>query len=186
MKLLDIIENVYKENNTPFILNDFTKHFYQYSLYLVADTVCIYDLNNRYEEDYNKDIMSFKIDLYKSGWEPVKIEKYMCKYILKIPYHNTDNELINNTYHNLKEQLKLTINKKDKKVGRPKLPDSIKNYLKQKHLQKTKKNMNTTYDHSKKYKFIKDNLLTSNELSYLETVVEDEIILKKLKNLQAY
>jgi hypothetical protein len=184
MKLIDIIKQVYNTNNIPLILNSFTKDFYQYSLYLVADTICISDINDRYEPDYDKDRMFFRIELYKCGWDPVTIEKYIHKYILKLPYHNTEEKIINEMYHNLKEQLKITIKQKDKSVGRPKLPESIKNYVKQKHLQKTKVNMNITYQHSKKYKFIKDNLLTLNDITYLESVVTDKTLLEKLKKLQ--
>jgi hypothetical protein len=196
LKVLEIIKSVNEKYDNPYILNMFTIDMHHHMTDIIAQTIGITNIKERYSIDYEqvKDRLFFRIELYKDGWEPEQIEHYLCKHILKCDYHNTDKALVNNMYHNLTEKLKITNKYKDRKVGRPTLPETVKEYIKEKHSQKTRKNMELTYDYSKKYKKLKDNLLTNKETeflcNYLKTFPDNisfneaTTMIEKLRNLK--
>ena len=196
LKVLEIIKSVNEKYDNPYILNIFTIDMHHHMTDIIAEIIGVTNIKERYSIDYNevKYTLFFRVELYKDGWDPEQIEHYLCKHILKCDYHNTDKALINNMYHNLMERLKITNKHKDRKVGRPTLPESLKIHLKEKHSIKTRKNMELTYDYSKKYKQIKDNLLTHKETeflcNYLKTFPDNisfneaTIMMEKLRNLK--
>jgi hypothetical protein len=196
LKVLEIVNKVNEKYDNPYILNIFTIDMYHHMTDIIAETIGVNNIKERYSIDYDqvKERLFFRVELYKDGWEPEQIEYYLCKHLLKCDYHNTDKALINNMYHNVMEKLKITNKHKTKKVGRPNLPETVKEYLKEKHSQKTRKNMELTYDNSKKYKQIKDNLLTHKETEFLCNYLKsfpDNIsfneatnIIEKLRNLK--
>ena len=197
LKVLEIIKSVNEKYDNPYIINNFTIDMHHHMTDIIAETIGITNIKERYSIDYEqvKERLFFRVELYKDGWEPEQIEHYIYKHLLKCDYNNTDKDLINNMYHNLMEKLNITNKYKHKKVGRPSLPETVKMYLKEKHSQKTRKNMEITYDYSKKYKQIKDNLLTHKEVKFLCDYLEnspDNIsfneatnIIQKLRNLKA-
>jgi len=169
LKILEIIKKINDLYNTQYIINIFTKDMYHYMVNHMAEKVCMSSIKEKYEIDYDEfqERMFFRIELYKDGWDLEQIENYICKHMLKCDYHNTDKDLIINLYQNITTSLKITNKDKPKKVGRPTLPVTLKKYIREKHSQKTKKNMEITYEYSKRYKKIKDNLLTENEYNFL-------------------
>jgi hypothetical protein len=194
LKILEIIKKVNESYNVKYVMNDFTKDMHHYMVNIMAESIGMSNIKEKYEIDYEEvqERMFFRIELYKDGWEPEQIEKYICKYILKCDYHNTDKDLVLNMYHNIMEKLKISNKNKPKKVGRPNLPESLKKYIKGKHSEKTKKNMDLTYDYSKKYKQIKDNLLTEDEYKFLYEYLKTfpvsfnktTTMIEKLRNLK--
>lgn len=196
LKILEIVKKVNEIHNTSYVVNTFTKDIYHYSANIISKFIGLENIKEKYEDDYEKvqERMFFRFELYKEGWEPEKIEHYICNHLLKCDYHNTDKELIYNMYHNIMETTKNKHKYKNRKVGRPNLPQTLKLYLKEKHSQKTRKNMEVTYDYSKKYKQIKDNLLTDKEseflCNYLKTFPDNisfneaTTIIEKLRNLK--
>ncbi len=196
LKVLEIVKAVNEKYDNPYVMNVFTKDIYHYTANIIASSISLENIKEKYEIDYDEvqERMFFRIELYKDGWEPEQIENYICKYLLKCEYHNTDKELIYNMYHNIMEKLKINNKNKHKKVGRPNLPESLKLYIKEKHSKKTRKNMELTYDYSKRYKQIKDNLLTEKEHNFLYeylkkfpkdiTFNETTTIIEKLRNLK--
>lgn len=196
LKILEIVKKVNETYDNPYLLNFFTIDMHHHMIDIIAETIGVTNIKERYSIDYSqvKDRLFFRVELYKDGWDPEQIEHYLCKHILKCDYHNTDKDLVNNMYHNLMEKLKISNKYKTKKVGRPNLPETVKDYLKEKHSEKTRKNMELTYDYSKKYKQIKDNLLTHKEAKFLCNYLEkfpDNIsfneattMIEKLRNLQ--
>jgi len=180
LKIIDIIKAVYESKNEPIILNEFTKDFYQYSIISFSE-----GLKSHTYDDYDPERMSLRLDLYTSGWEPSNIENYLYKHLLKRPYHNTDISVINSMYISLSEQLKLVINKREKIKGRPPLPPLVKDYLKRKQLQKSKRVMDSTYENSKKYIKLKQFLLLPEEIDYIITNIKGRSdIIDKISHLK--
>lgn len=180
MKIIDVIKAVYKSKNEPIILNEFTKDFYQYSIISLSE-----GLKAHTEKEYNSERMSLRLDLYTDGWEPYNIETYLYKKLLKRPYHNTEITIINNMYNSLSKQLNLVINKREKIKGRPPLPPLVKDYIKRKNLEKSKKVMDTTYENSKKYTELKQFLLSSDEIDFIvKSIGERTDIIEKIIHLK--
>lgn len=180
MKIVDIIKTVYASKNEPIILNEFTKDFYQYSIISFSE-----GLKNHTEKDYDSERMSLRLDLYTNGWEPYNIETYLYKKLLKRSYHNTDISIINNMYNSLSKQLKLIIVKREKIKGRPPLPPLVKDYIKRKNLEKSKKVMDTTYENSKKYTELKQFLLSPEEIDFIVNSIETrQDIIEKIIHLK--
>ncbi len=88
-------------------------------------------------------------------------------------------------YISLSEQLKLVINKREKIKGRPPLPPLVKDYLKRKQLQKSKRVMDSTYENSKKYIKLKQFLLLPEEIEYIITNIKGRTdIIDKIRHLK--
>ena len=128
--------------------------------------------------------MIFRIELYKEGWTHKQIEHYIYKYLLKDECNNTNPMLIEIMYHNLIEKVKIYNKYKIQKIGRPSIPQPLKQYIKNKTLKKIKDNMRLKYKYSKCYEDIKYNLLTLEEKEYIIGKIGDrKDIVNKLNNL---
>lgn len=180
MKIIEVIKAVYVSKNEPIILNEFTKDFYQYSIISLSE-----GLKGHTDKDYDSERMTLRIDLYTNGWEPYNIETYLYKKLLKRPYHNTEISIINNMYNSLSKQLKLIIIKREKIKGRPPLPPLVKDYIKRKNLEKSKKVMDITYENSKKYTELKQFLLSPEEIDFIvRSIGERTDIIEKIIHLK--
>jgi replicative DNA helicase len=73
---------------------------------------------------------------------------------------------------------------KEKRLGRPTLPVSLKKYIKNKHQTKIRKVMKEKYDFFNKYENIKNNLLSKEEFEEIKSKIDNKSILRKLFNLQ--
>ena len=146
------------------------------------------DVKKRYTDDYDEvqERMMIRIELYKEGWEFYKIEKYIRDNITKdysIKLDELNLEVCLCLYSKVAYILGLEKGKKDTKVGRPKLPDKIRDYINNKNKEKMKNNMRNKYKDLERYEKVKYNLLTPEEYDKIKEKIEDESILKKLEKL---
>jgi hypothetical protein len=143
-KIIDIEEEVYERN-----LNQTERDFFQYNLILGKDIMELTeeDIKTRFTDEYEgvKDRMFFRIELYKHGWSIDQIESYIYKYMLKMERPIINDVIHVNYYHNVMNCLKIIKNSMCKSKGRPKLPSSLSDYLKQKHTDLVKNNMREIY-----------------------------------------
>jgi hypothetical protein len=193
LKFIDITLSLHKKYNISIQYNQTVYDFYQHFGKMLAnyfESMNEEKIKLRYTDDYSavEERMFFRMELYKFGWKPPQIENYIYKYLLKrkekLNFNNsTQLQLYYNLYHNTSIKLNLVINKRinERKVGRPKLPNELKNYLKKKHLTKVRENMKHTYEGYKEYKNLKNNLLTQDEYELLVKSIEDYTKLKKEK-----
>ena len=147
------------------------------------------DIKKRYTDHYEEveERMMFRLELYKDGWDIEQIERYISKYLLHEEEFVLPNDIIlSEGYYNIIDRL-YYIRKKDniRKKGRPSLPNSLKEYLKNKHNLKVRDMMTGIYKNSNEYKRIKEYLLSPEEIKILKELipVEHEDILYKISNL---
>jgi hypothetical protein len=185
LNIIEIFSQSYSKYNINCIINSFTKDMYQYTSYLFAEMIQYKNIKNRFLDPFEEIIerMMFRIELYKEGWSYKQIENYICKYLLKEPYHNSENTLIEVMYHNLLEKIKLHNKYMEKKKGRPSLPLTLKEYVKNKTLKRTKENMRQKYRYSKYYENIKNNLFTNEEFDFISHNIKGRPdLINKLNN----
>ncbi len=188
MKILDISQEVRKKYNTILPLNKTLKDIIQHSLKLYVDycNIPLKMIKERYTDNFEKveERMMFRIELYKDGWTIEQIERYVYKYLLKEEYPNLELELYECLYNNIMKRQEIYKQEKEKKLGRPSLPSSLKEYIKNKHQIKIKDNMRQKYAFSNKYESIKDYLLTKEEIEEIKCKVSNENIINKIVKLQ--
>lgn len=198
-KFIDIVKNLYIKYNVNFNnWNQIIRDTCQYLGEIISKYLNLNEnkIKEKFSDDYNgvKERMYFRIELYKFGWNILQIEKYINKYLLKsketLELQNNNYEFLQTIYFNifinLNYEKNININStKKNKVGRPVLPEELKQYLKKKHLKKVKESMVQTYEYYKEYKMIKNNLLSNEEFNLLSSFIpNEEILLNKLKNLK--
>jgi len=139
-------------------------------------------IKSRYYSNFDEveERMMFRIELYKVGWTIEQIEKYLYKK----DYENFDKEKMSRIYHNFMTRREIERIELCKKIGRPSLPKSLKNYLKNKHHKKLKDIMNEKYIQLKEYSEKKKYFFTKNEVNLIKKVITDKEILDKVEHLQ--
>jgi hypothetical protein len=192
MKFIDCVVKVNVEYNIFDDLNQFTKDIFQHEGKLLTSALLNYsleDIKKRYTDPYEEveERMMFRMELYRDGWDIEQIERYISKYLLHEEEFRLPNDIIlTEGYYNIMVRM-YYIHKKDniRKKGRPSLPNSLKEYLKNKHNLKVRDMMTGIYRNSNEYKRIKEYLLTTEEIRILKEIipVEHEDILYKISNL---
>jgi hypothetical protein len=116
--------------------------------------------------------MMFRLELYKNGWSLLQIEKYMYKYFYKKNIKITEDglDILNyiTNYFNLQSK-NIT-----KRKGRPSLPECLRNYKKEKHINNIKNKMKIIYKQSKGFNKIKDNLLSNDEINCIKNLIKND------------
>jgi hypothetical protein len=175
----------------PFLLNDTMLEIQQYfaevqnKVHLQKkedEIVCRYVSKDECNNIRKK--MSIRIELYKAGWDPEKIEAYIHKFIIKTKLDDSIKyqwyELIMvNTFRKLNIDRDIPL----LKVGRPPLPETIKTMIQEMRTMSIKENMRVKYRQSNEYENIKNCLLTEEEFKKVERVLDDENIINKLRGL---
>lgn len=186
--LIDIIR-ILRDKYSLTLPNEDPYNEMQVYLYTLQLQKCFNKPQTEIISRYNKEEIDFnvkiRIELYKEGWNPIQIENYMYKNVLKkefnynlnVEYYNI---LINNIF------LKLGITRKEgyMKVGRPPLPPLIKSISKEQHLKNTKDNMRKKYSYATEYENIKDYLFTKEEVDELLKIVTNKELVNKIKRLR--
>ena len=163
--------------------SDFIQYKYKICC-IVKFGINIYDTNIRYTDNVEQvdERMMFRIELYKEGWSIEQIERYICSHFFKqkeLPSYNE--EYFEVAYTNILLSLKENRNTKfNNKVGRPKLPQKLNDYLKLKYKDKIRENMRKKYSDLREYEELKDNLLTYKEFKLIKENIKNENILKKI------
>jgi hypothetical protein len=189
LSFIDMSKVIFEKYNIKVKSNPLFRDIIQYMFKLCCKlklNISEEELNKRYQ-DYFKDVddrMFIRIELFKEGWNTRQIENYICKFILKNNYlDDIDFYEYENMLYLLFSTLKLTYKKNmNHCVGRPKLPDSVKLFIKNKIKEKMRESMRIKYEESTKYEKIKNNLLTLDEFDYLKNKIEDKNILDKITN----
>jgi hypothetical protein len=183
-----------------FLKNDIFKGWNVYETLLYKDLIqynikecCIIKFNTskeflkrKFEGSYEEieERMFYRKELYKEGWNADQIEKYIYRYLLNNKQLILDNiDEYDDLYYNL--FLSINLNRKEykKSIGRPKLPDSIREHINIKVREKIKENMRSKYIYSNMYEKIKNNLLTKDEFEILKNKIDDQNMVEKLSNL---
>ena len=191
LSFIDISKFVCKKYNIPYHDNQIIRDLKQYEYGLVYSkqfNKTLDEVKKRYTDDYEEvqERMMIRIELYKEGWEFYKIEKYIRDNITKdysIKLDELNLELCLCLYSKISYNIGIEKGKKDIKVGRPKLPDKLREYINNRNKEKMKNNMRSKYKDLERYKKVKYNLLTSEEFEIIKEKIEDENILKKLEKL---
>jgi hypothetical protein len=191
LSFIDISKTICKKYNIPYHDDQIVRDLKQYEYGLVYSkqfNKTIDEVKERYTDDYYciQERMMIRIELYKEGWEVYKIEKYIRDNITKdysIQLDELNLELCLCLYSKIAYNLGIEKGKKDTTVGRPKLPDKIREYINNRNKEKMKNNMRSKYKDLERYEKVKYNLLTSEEFNSIKEKIEDENILKKLENL---
>jgi hypothetical protein len=184
LSFLDINNLIMKGENSQ-MYRDFVQYRYKICC-IVKFGMSANDTNKRYTdnvEEVDKRMM-FRIELYKEGWNIEQIERYIYSRFFKqkeLPIY--DEEYFNIVYNNMLIVLNETRNNKFNKVGRPKLPDKLKEYLKLKYKDIIRENMRKKYSDLKEYEELKENLLTYEEFRIIKEKIKDEMLLKKISKL---
>jgi hypothetical protein len=172
---LDIMKRDFVNTDCKFVC----LHFFNLSLD---------DIKMRYDDIYEniEERMFFRLTLYKEGWSIASIEKYINTYLSKADF---DKKKINAEYYKyhyknlFSKVLNLKIKNVISKVGRPLLPEELKNIIKLKHNEKVKTIMNHKYVNNIKYEKIKTHLLTPEEFSIIKDKITGyEDIINKLSH----
>jgi hypothetical protein len=191
LKYIEIIKELSNKFNMPFLLNDTMLEIQQYfaevqnKVHLQKkedEIVCRYVSKDECNNIRKK--MSIRIELYKAGWDPEKIEAYIHKFIIKTKLDDSIKyqwyELIMaNTFRKLNIDRDIPL----LKVGRPPLPETIKTMIQEMRTMSIKENMRLKYRQSNEYENIKNCLLTEEEFKKVERVLDDENIINKLRGL---
>ena len=192
LKYIDIIKILSNKFNLALLLNETILEIHQF----FSEVQCKLHLNHsddkiisRYsnKEDCNiiRKKMSVRLELYRIGWKPERIEKYIHKYIINKQFDNSINlgwyELI---LINIFRKLKISRNIPLYKIGRPPLPKAVKEIIRELHKERIKDSMRLKYKQSNMYESIKDYLLTEEEIKKIEDVLDDKSIINKLKMLK--
>jgi hypothetical protein len=192
LKYVDIIKILSNKFNLALLLNKTILEIHQF----FSEVQCKLHLNqsddkiiSRYsnEEDCNliRKRMRVRLELYRIGWTPEKIEKYIHKYIINKEFDDNINlgwyELI---LINIFRKLKISRNMPMTKIGRPPLPKAVKEIINEIHQERVKDNMRLKYKQSNKYDNIKDWLFTEEEIKKIETLLNDEVIINKIRRLK--
>lgn len=161
------------------------RDFIQYNSHQIATKLNRTNQKERYTDPYEEvtERMLFRKELYAHGWSILQIETYISKYVLKQNLTLSTEEL------NYIHVLYTTVLHRDEMVeqkitvGRPSLPTTIKEYVKQKRIQHIKEHMQTKYKNAHKYKELKDLVLTQEELESCKQVIQSREIIEKLETL---
>jgi hypothetical protein len=117
-----------------------------------------------------------RLFLLKEGWKPYSIENFI-KMHYKVKYsienHKSFYFFINNTFK---------LDRKNFKIGRPLLPDIIKDLIKKKNNVKNKDKINKIY----KLYYSINNLFTKEEITSLIDTCKKDNIIKKLETLKEF
>ncbi len=170
IKILDVVKETLTKYNRDIDINDITyRDIYQYMVKCKCLEYGIILKEDNYSDDFKgvEERMMFRIELYKTGWDIRRIERYIYKYLLKKDVTEFNVYLYTILYHNITRILNLKINSKEKKIGRPSLPLSLKVYLCNKHKENIRDEMRKKYEYSNKYDKLKNYLLTQEELNSL-------------------
>ena len=191
IKYIDIVKSLSAKFNMPFLLNPIILEIQQFFAE-VQNKVHLQktedEIVNRYmSKDECNDIrkrMSIRIELYRVGWEPEKIEEYIHKFILKKEFEdNIKYQWYDLIMANTFRKLNIDRNIPLIKVGRPPLPKMVKDIIQELRSTSIKENMRLKYKQSNEYENIKDCLLTEEEFTKIQKVLDDKIILNKLEGL---
>ena len=194
LKILDLCKNLRNKYllNSGKLPKKSEKDILQFNCKFISLIMYNHDLEfikKRYTDNFDEveERMLFRIELYKEGWTIEQIEKYIYKYIYKIDYDLTEVEIEEYSvrYNNVLNKLIEYKKEKEKKNGRPCLPDILKKYLKEKHSSEVKHNMRKKYQDANKYNNIKDYLLSKEDLDKLKELIKDDAeLLNKLTHLK--
>ena len=182
LSFLDINNLIMKGENSQ-MYRDFVQYRYKMCC-IVKFGMSVSDTNKRYTDNDEEvdERMMFRIELYKEGWDIEQIERYICSHFFKqkeLPKYDT--EYFDIFYNNILLTLNETRNNKfNNKVGRPKLPDKLKEYLRLKYKDIIRENMRKKYSDLKEYEELKENLLTYEEFKIIKEKIKDEMILEKI------
>jgi hypothetical protein len=192
----------YSDNS--FIFRDFVQYRYKLCC-IIKFNISEEETNKKYTDPVNEvdERMMFRIELYKEGWSIKQIEQYIFKKFYsesqgvsresktpdrhEVSLKKFDEKIVEEyysiCYNNILINLKEKRNDDYKnKIGRPKLPPKIKEYLKKSTNEKIREIMRKKYSGLEEYKLLKENMLTYEELKRIkERMVDDEGILKKLE-----
>jgi hypothetical protein len=194
MKFLDICKEVVKtmdlrvSDKSILYLDQTQKDISQNALKRISlyYNIPLNKIKERYTDNYDdvEERMMFRMELYKDGWSIEQIEKYIYKYLLKQECPNLNLEYYECIYHNIMIYQEIYKQEKQKRLGRPSLPHSLKEYIKNKHQTKIRKVMKEKYDFFNKFENVKDNLLSKEEFKEIKSKLDNKKILTKLYNLQ--
>ena len=156
----------------------------EYLYYLQLKHCFKIEQTKRFSDDKIIQRMNIRLECYKEGWSDLQVEKYISKYILRDKYDILNQDAFHSLINNI--CLKCQINRKQSitKIGRPKLPIQVKQYMEVYHKMKVKENINKTYKESKEYKQIKNILFTKEEVETLCSLVNNDNLCEKIKKLQ--
>lgn len=137
---------------------------------------------SKYTDDYLKveERMMLRKELLKCGWSIEKIESYLKQ--KKIVTYNTEiafSELYDVYLYNLVVYSGEEIKEPCQKIGRPRIPESVKEYMRKIYNDKMREVMREKYSKCEKFN---NNLLTKEEWDSIRFKINDELILKKLVN----
>ena len=171
--------NILKKNNWS---QDKINNYFNNSL--ITNKQYEIEFNYRTLEDFTlQEIinrMDIRFEFYKKGWKFLKSEKYIYKYIIKKEYRIDNCEFIFDIILYLyKNEYSEIIHKK----GRPNLPEKMKEISYKYNTENVKQNNRKKYEYSEKYKKIKNCLFTKEEIDYLISIVNNEILINKIKGL---
>ena len=140
------------------------------------------DFSNRFINDTKsiEESMMFRIELFKDGWSIEQIEKYIYKYIYNVELEEINLDYFECLYHNFLVQHSFYKAERTKKIGRPTLPTSLKEYIKKRNVMRVRKTMRTKYQC---YQNLKNSMLTVEELELIKDKIKDEKIINKLQKL---
>jgi hypothetical protein len=191
-KYIDIIYTIERSYKREIYSDYITRDFMQYMGKFFSELVNmkVKDIKKRFSDPYDEveERMYYRIELFKAGWTFEQIEKYICNYILKIEYDSSlYTEYIEIFFYNIMVKYEEYKNERKSKIGRPSLPQSLRNYINKKHLSKTKENMRGIYKNSELYLSLKSNLLTEDEYILITEKFKENIsLVDKLKKLSLF
>jgi hypothetical protein len=176
--------NFYKDNSQ--LYKDVRQYLYS-RVYLQYLNEEYNNVIKRYDDPKLEERMTIRVELYKEGWPFHNIEKYIKKYFI-----NNDNISSLNTdyyiymYYNIGLLLDIKPKNINKKIGRPKLPNTVKIIIKEINKKKMRDNMSLKYNELKKFGNIKSCLLLDEEFNYIKNNIYniDQSILNKLEKLK--
>ena len=185
LSFIDIVTTVRNKYNYMTNIKQLERDTIQttFKILMLKKNILLEDIKKRYSDNFEdvEERMMFRFELYKEGWDIEQIERYIFKYLLKLPYIDINFEYYEHIYYNMMIWLEIYKKDKIKKIGRPSLPPSLKQYIRCKNIDKTREDMRKKYVSANKYEVIKENLLTLEEIIILKKEVTNKDILNKLK-----